>query len=585
MKKFLSLFLVILILVSSSIVSFAEIIKNETVYVNLNYDGSKGNIVVVNHISGENGDEFFTDYGKYDSFEILVNGVEPIIEGNKIKWPTSFLKTNDIYYEGKIDKELPMDLSIKYYLDGKEIKGNDIAGKTGDFKILISVKDSPDLTTQIQIPLDLDIFSNINVNGGVASVVGKTMTVVYNHLPIGDGEYTLEAYGENIELDSIIIAGTAGDIDIPDNLDSGIKQLVDGIDEMSDATGEIHKGSVELNKGTNLLVNGIKALTKGLYELFTGSKEITDNSNTIINGFKEINGGLVQFKDHVVGLITGIGEMNTGLSSLDKESKNINTGLEGISQGVGGLSQGVQELGEGLSQLDQGHQGLVQLANSLASNPDPQVQALVQGVLGEAQAIASLNEGASEISVGAISLASNTSKLAAGYGEFSKGLSNIAGGFNEMNQGLQTFPKELETMVGGHTELVNGLDPLFAGIDELGGGMEKIYNETKSMPSQVQELADGQRDLSDGLLDLKNEGFEKIKDSLDDFSTLGEDDGKDPYTSFVDNKNNKNSNVQFVMQTPSIKNSDSTSDLDYNIEETKEKKSFIQRFLDLFRKK
>lgn len=584
MKKFLSLLLVILILVSSPMVSFAEIVKNETVYVNLNHDGSKENIVVVNHISGENGDEYFTDYGKYDSFEILVNGVEPIIEGNKIKWPTSFLKTNDIYYQGKIDKELPMDLSIKYYLDGKEIKGGDIAGKTGDFKILVSIKDSPDLTTQIQIPLDLDIFSDIDVNGGVASVVGKTMTVVYNHLPIGDGEYILEAYGENIDLDSIIIAGTAGDIEIPDSLDSGIKQLVDGIDEMSDATGEIHKGSEELNKGTNLLVSGIKALTKGLYGLFTGAKEITDNSTSIINGFKEINGGLIQLKDQVIGLITGIGEMNTGLSSLDKESKNINTGLEGINQGVGGLSKGVQELGQGLSQLDEGHQGLVQLANSLASNPDPSVQALVQGVLGEAEAITSLSLGASEISVGAISLASNTSKLASGYGEFSNGLSNIAGGFNEMNQGLQSFPKELDTMVGGHTQLVNGLEPLFGGIQELGGGMEKVYNETKSMPSQVQKLADGQKDLSDGLLHLKDEGFAKIKDSLDDFSTLGEDNGKEPYTSFVDNKNNKDSNVQFVMKTPSIKNSDGESDLDYNTEDTKEKKNFFQRFLDLFRK-
>lgn len=583
MKKFLSLLLVVFLLVSSSAISYAEIIKNETVYINLNYDGSKENIVVVNHISGQNGDEYFTDYGEYDSFEVLVNGVEPVIEGNKIKWPTSFLKENDIYYEGKIDKELPMDLSIKYYLDKKEISGKEVAGKTGDFKIVVSIKDSPDLTTQIQIPLDLNIFSDVNVNGGVASVVGKTMTVVYNHLPMGDGKYTLEAYGENIELDSITIAGTAGDIEIPDSLDSGIKQLTDGIDEMSDASKELHSGSVEINKGTNLLVNGIKTLSNGIYKLFTGTKEISNNSNAIVNGFKEINAGLIQLKDHVVELISGIGEMNTGLSSLNKESQNINTGLSGINQGIGGLSEGVQGLGEGLSQLNEGHQGLVQLANSLANNPDPSVQALAQGVLGEAEAIASLSQGASEISVGAIALASNTSKLAAGYGEFSNGLSSIATGFNVMNQGLQTFPQELETMVGGHTELVNGLDPLFGGIQELGSGMEKMYNETKSMPSQVQELADGQSELSDGLLKLNEEGFSTIKDSLDEFLTMGEDDGKEPYTSFVDNKNNKNSNVQFVMQTPTIKTPE--PDMDYNMEETKEKKSFFQRFLDLFRKK
>lgn len=580
MKKFLSLLLVVFLLFSSSALSYAEIIKNETVYVNLKHDGSKENIVVVNHISGENGDEYFTDYGKYDSFEVLVNGVEPVIEGDKIKWPTSFLKNNDIYYEGKIDKELPMDLSIKYYLDNKEISGEDIAGKTGDFKIVVSIKDSPDLTMQIQIPLNLNKFSDISVNGGVSSVVGKTMTVVYNHLPMGDGEYVLEAYGENIELDSITIAGTAGDIEIPDNLDSGIKQLVDGIDEMSDATKELHDGSVEINKGTNLLVSGIKSLSNGIYQLFTGTRDISENSNTIIGGFKEINEGLIQFKEHVGGLIAGIGEMNSGLSSLDKENKNIKTGLEGINEGLSGLSEGIQGLDNGLSQLNEGHQGLVQLANSLAKNPDPNVQALVQGVLGEAEAITSLSEGAREASAGAISLAAGTSKLSAGYGEFSNGLSSIAGGFNEMNQGLQTFPQELETMVGGHTQLVNGLEPLFGGIQELNAGMEKMYNETKSMPNQVQELADGQGEISDGLLKLNEEGFGKLKESLDEFSTLGEE--KEPYTSFVDNKNNRDSNVQFVMQTPTIKIPE--SDVDYNMDETKEKKSFIQRFLDLFRK-
>lgn len=583
MKRFLSLFLVILLLVSTSVVSFAEITKNETVYINLNHDGSRDNIVVVNHISGESDEEFFTDYGNYDSFQILVNGVEPIIEDNKLKWPVSFLKENDIYYEAIIDKELPMNLDIKYFLDNKEMSGKDIAGKTGEFKIIISVKESTDLTTQIQIPLDLDIFSNIRPNGGVVSVVGKTMTLVYNHLPMGDGEYTLQAYGENIELDSIMIAGTSGEFDIPDNLDGGIQELADGIDDMSDATKELYNGSVEINKGTNLLVGGIKTLTSGLYKLSNATKEISGNSSIIINGFKEINEGLVQFKSFAGQLIGGIDQMNAGLATLNEENKTIKSGLEGINVGISGLNDGVQGLNQGLSQLNEGHQGLVQLANSLTENSDPSVQALVQGVLGEADAINSLTEGATELSVGSISLNSNTGKLVSGYGEFSNGLSGIADGFNEMNLGLKSFPDEIDTMVSGHTELVNGLEPLFAGIEDLNKGMRQIYNETKSMPDSVLELANGQDEISKALLKLNEEGFGQIKDSLDNFTVMG-DDNKEPYTSFVDNKNNKDSNVQFVMKTPSIKLLESQSDIDYNNILVKEKKSIFQRFLDLFKK-
>lgn len=34
---------------------------------------------------------------------------------------------NDIYYQGTTDKELPIDMKMTYYLDGKEISPEDLA--------------------------------------------------------------------------------------------------------------------------------------------------------------------------------------------------------------------------------------------------------------------------------------------------------------------------------------------------------------------------------------------------------------------------------------------------------------------------
>lgn len=581
MKKFLSIILVVFIVVYSTSISYGEVFKNETVYVNLDHNGNRENIVVVNHISGEDSIDYFIDYGNYKSLELLVSDVDYIMEDNLIKWPTSFLKEKDVYYEGKIDKDLPMDINIKYYLNGKEIEANELSAKTGNIKIVVSIKNSLQLTTQIQIPLNLDIFSNVNSNGGVTSVVGKTMTIVYNHLPVGDGEYVLEAYGENIELDSIMISATSTNIEIPGNLNQGMGELKDGIDNMSNATEELYNGSMEINKGTNSLVNGLKTLNNGIYELFSGSKEINENSNTIVGGFKEIGKGLVQLKNHIIELVSGINEMNTGLTTLNEENKSIKIGLKGLSQGIDGISKGTNEVSNGLYELNEGHKQLVELAKTLVNSSDPNVKALAQGVLGESEAIGSLNQGVSELAAGAISLSSNTNTIVSGYEEFSTGLSNIANGFNEMNEGLKPLPQELETMVAGHEDLTNGLEPLFDGIKELNSGLEKVYNKTKSIPSNVQELANGQNEISNGLLRLNEEGFGQIKDSLDQFSNLGVNEEKQPYTSFADNKN-KNSNVQFVMKTPPIK----TLDLDTNLEEVneiKKKKSLLQRFLDLFR--
>ena len=42
---------------------------------------------------------------------------------------------SDIKYKGTIDKELPVSVKVRYYLDGKSISAGDIAGKAGNVTI------------------------------------------------------------------------------------------------------------------------------------------------------------------------------------------------------------------------------------------------------------------------------------------------------------------------------------------------------------------------------------------------------------------------------------------------------------------
>lgn len=37
---------------------------------------------------------------------------------------------NDIYYQGTTEKTIPIDVKITYYLDGKEMKPEDMVGKS-----------------------------------------------------------------------------------------------------------------------------------------------------------------------------------------------------------------------------------------------------------------------------------------------------------------------------------------------------------------------------------------------------------------------------------------------------------------------
>ena len=44
----------------------------------------------------------------------------------------------DIYYQGKTEKNLPVSVDIKYYMDGTEVSPEALAGKTGHLKMEVT---------------------------------------------------------------------------------------------------------------------------------------------------------------------------------------------------------------------------------------------------------------------------------------------------------------------------------------------------------------------------------------------------------------------------------------------------------------
>jgi X-X-X-Leu-X-X-Gly heptad repeat protein len=574
LKKFLSFLIILSLILSTFSLSFAEILKDETIYVNLDHNGNAKDIKVVNRIYGESNDKYYVDYGEYEDIEPLAD-IKPIVEKDKIKWPLQNLKGQDIYYEANIDKELPMKIDIRYFLDGKEILGEELAGKSGNLKIDISIENGNNLTTQIQIPLNLDIFSNIKVENGTVSVVGKTMTVVYTHLPIGNGKFSLEARGENIELESMFISSTNSKVPLSGDLED----FSSGIDEMAKAFDKLEKGSKELNKGTISLKDGLKALASGIGEFYSGFNQINNKTKEISNGFNQFNSGFKILKINMGDLVEGIGGLNYGFKPIVEESNNFEDGMFQLKEGTANLDNGVKELNNGLISLNSNHKQLVELAQSLQDSQDPRVKALAEGMIGEGVAIENLSNGLNESYKGINAISENSNRLYLGYSEYNKGLNEVFGGYSKLNEKLQPMPKELENMYSGHVQLTEGLDAVFEGLDSMDNGISDINNNTKILPDKVGKLAEGQEDLTKGISKLNNEGIDKIKDTVEIFTENG-GDKEDNYTSFVDNRNGNNSTCQFIMKTPAIKIENPKNEV--KIVE-KNNKSFLERLLDLFR--
>lgn len=107
--------------------------KDETVYSNLNKDGSNFKTVVVNHLYNSE-DEEMQDITKLKDI-LNINGKEKFTLNNEnLSWKN---KGNEIFYQGTIEKDLPITTEITYYLNGEKIEESKLKNKKGNIKIEI----------------------------------------------------------------------------------------------------------------------------------------------------------------------------------------------------------------------------------------------------------------------------------------------------------------------------------------------------------------------------------------------------------------------------------------------------------------
>ena len=118
-------------------VPVAALTKDETVYSNLKSNGESYKTIVSTHLENIEDEKILNDLTNLLNIE-NTSGDETFIQnGETLIWEAN---SNDIYYKGESKQELPIKMSVKYELDGKEIIANEIAGKTGNVKITIEFK-------------------------------------------------------------------------------------------------------------------------------------------------------------------------------------------------------------------------------------------------------------------------------------------------------------------------------------------------------------------------------------------------------------------------------------------------------------
>lgn len=516
-------------------------VKDETVYVLAGTDGSVRKIIVSDWIQNALGSDAINDVTQLTGIENVKGNESYTMGGNSsCVWNA---KGNDIYYQGDLDQELPVAVTVSYMLDGQPIAPAELAGKSGKVTIrfdytnhqyeLLEIDGKQE---KIYVPfamltglmLDNDVFTNVSVTNG------KIMN---------DGDRTIVA--------GLAFPGLQESL----GLDRDTLELPDYIE----ITANVER--YELETTVTLAVN----------ELFNDAAS-TMEDNDDLDGLGELDDKLDELTDAMDQLIDGSSRLYDGLCTLLDSSKELVAGIDQLAAGAAQLKQGAEGLSAGAAQLQAGAAALDQGLDRLAGQND------------------ALNGGAAQVFQSL--LASANSQLAAAgvqapeltmenYGQVLDGVIAAAGespaaqqvaalkasldSYNGFYQGLQNYTAGVAQAKDGAGELNTGVDALKNGADSLSAGAGQLYDGILTMKGNapalidgVTQLRDGAMELSHGLKEFNEQGVQKLVDAFDG-NLAGLMDRVDAlrnvserYSSFSGISSDMDGQVKFIWRTEAV---------------------------------
>ena len=318
-----------------------KISKDETVYVLAGADGSVQKIIVSDWLKNELGSASLTDKSGLSNIENVKGDESYSINGdNMTVWDA---QGNDIYYQGDIQKELPVGLTVRYTLNGKAVSPEQLKGQSGKVTIRFDYENRQYETVQINgqnqriyVPfamltgmiLDNDTFRNVTVTNGKlvndgdrTMVVGLAFPGLQENLNLSRDQLSIPSSVEitadvtdfslgmtvtlacndlfsqlgDADLGSLDAAGSLNKLtDAMDQLLNGSSALYDGLTTLLDKSGELAAGVEELAQGAAAIKAGADSLDEGAAELKAGLADLSEGLNKLSANSAALNGGAEQ---------------------------------------------------------------------------------------------------------------------------------------------------------------------------------------------------------------------------------------------------------------------------------------------------
>lgn len=590
--------------------SNGETYKDESVYVNADASGKVKKTTVTEWLKN-------TEKGSVDDETVLedvenVKGNEKYKEGSddSIVWES---KGKDIYYQGTTDEELPVNMSITYKLDGKEISPKDLAGKSGKLEMTINYEnkfkqnvDVDGQQTEMYTPFTLatammlptDEYTNVTIDNGKIVSDGDKNIVVGVAFPGLSEDLGLDSSNLDVDIpSSVTITADVTDVSVGatytmasanlldsiglDDVDS-FDDLDDSINKLEDATNQLVDGSKELAEGTNTLNGKSGELISGVDKLADGVTAYTDGVAGVADGANAINSNMALVKNGVSAAVEGTGKLATGVSGvqsgLNTVASGINTAIDNLNKSgenikglanqtaltdkekqqiVSNVSAGLDQAGLSKEQKDAVDTAIAKAVNAASDETNKKV-AYAANEYSEGMSGAASQLSAASSALTTVDPANPTATVAGGVAAVSAGIDELQTKLGTGTADQPGLTTGVEALASGVSQLADGANELNQKSSTLKSGMSTLKNGGEQLVSGVGVLASGADTLASGISEYKTEAIDKLADAF------GGDIGKvtsrinamkelsEDYKSYAGIKDGMNGSTKFIIETEAV---------------------------------
>ena len=494
--------------------------KEETVYVLLDANGNKTDTIVSEWLKNPEGAQTMYDSTKLKDVEVVKGNASYTQDDDMLVWNSD---GGDIYYQGKSDKEVPVNVEVTYTLNDAKVDATEIDHASGHLVVNYNYTNNyaeemvidgerrtvyQPFAMMTGMMLDNEKVSNIEVTNGKAINSGD-YTIVFGMAMPGLAE-SLGIDSDEIEIpESVIVEADVQDFSMPmtvtvasnnalselgldefdsvDELKDKAGQLNDGINMLSDGAGQLNDGIITLSDGTDSLKDGTMDLVSGVGALNDGAVSLSDGAGKLSDGTKKLSGGATQVND-------GAGALKDGLHKLKDNTPALESGVNDLSSGAAQLNAGLSQINTNSAALNTGAESLVEGANQLAAALDP-----------SSESVTTLCTGATGVSDGATQAEDDVDKVLEVYESVASNLVTISASLdgqisalNSLSLSEDATEAELAAYQAAQEEL-SALTTLKGNINECINGLNSVNGQTEGLSQSMPTLASDAATLDSGI--------------------------------------------------------------------------------------